>query len=67
MGVVYMSKYPKLMHFVSEIDQFLQKFDAKHPVLSTSQEKEVQKYDKIYFDRDNPNHPAPIQTFWEAF
>ena len=62
-----MSKYPKLMHFVSEIDQFLQAFDAKHPKLSAAQEKEKQKYAKIYFDRDNPNHPDPVKTFWEVF
>lgn len=62
-----MSKYPKLMHFVSEIDQVLQDFAAKHPTLSLSQEREKRKYDKIYFNRDNPTHSEPTKTFWEEF
>jgi hypothetical protein len=39
--------------FVSEIDQFLQKFDQEHPELSAAQRKEKLKYERIYRLRDS--------------
>jgi hypothetical protein len=47
-----MSKQPILTSFVSEIDQFLQAFDKQHPTLSKTQQKEADKYRRIYFLRD---------------
>lgn len=42
----------KMTDFVSEIDQFLSKFDQKHPQKSLSQQKEMTKYRRIYYLRD---------------
>ena len=46
---------PKQTRYVSEIDQFLQKFDKGHPTLSSSQEQEIAKYRRIYLLRDDPH------------
>jgi hypothetical protein len=58
-----MSHYPKLTDFVSEIDQDLQQFDKKHPQPSRSQQKEQEKYARIYYLRDTADRPEePIKT-----
>ncbi len=62
-----MSKYPKLDHFVSEIDQDLQAFDKKHPQPSLSQQKEKEKYARIYYLRDVADRPEQIKQLWEDF
>lgn len=62
-----MSQYPKLNHYVSEIDQVLQEFDKKNPKLSRSQQQEQAKYRRIYQLRDVATQaPAPKKD-WEAF
>lgn len=40
--------------YVSEIDQFLLDFDTQHD-LSASQRKEVEKYRRLYKQRDEEN------------
>jgi hypothetical protein len=45
----------KIMHYVSDIDVLLEKFDKEHPVLSKSQQKEQKKYQHIYQLRDERN------------
>lgn len=52
--------------FVSEIDQFLQKFDRHHPELSRAQQQEKTKYDHIYYLRDTANRPdeEPVIDIW---
>lgn len=62
-----MSKYPKLTHYVSEIDQDLQKFDKEHPEPSASQKKEQEKYAKIYRLRDTVNPSKKTDIPWENF
>lgn len=62
-----MSKYPKLTHYVSEIDQFLQGFDQKHPEQSLSQLEEENKYHQIYYLRDVADRPTKIKKLWEGF
>jgi hypothetical protein len=62
-----MSQHPKFTGFVSEIDQYLQKFDKQHPKPSLSQQKEREKYLRIYFLRDQPTHSEPIKKIWENF
>lgn len=62
-----MSKKPKLTHYVSEIDQFLQSFDKSHPELSLSQQKEQEKYRIIYFLRDIVSKPETIKKLWNSF
>lgn len=44
--------------FVSEIDQFLEEFDKKHPELSASQRKELAKAQQIALLRDRANMTA---------
>jgi ribosome-binding protein aMBF1 (putative translation factor) len=62
-----MSKKPMLTNYVSEIDQDLQKFDKEHPTPSSSQQKEIEKYARIYFLRDVADRPEQPKTLWEDF
>lgn len=62
-----MSHSPKLTHYVSDIDQFLQAFDQQHPELAKSQQKEKTKYRRIYLLRDDPMSVDSSQTMWEKF
>lgn len=57
-----MSKQPLSTSYISEIDQFLQTFDKEHPGLSKSQQKEVDKYRRIYRLRDNADRPEKKQN-----
>lgn len=47
-----MGKASILTGYVSEIDQFLQKFDREHPELSKSQVAEIAKSERIGNLRD---------------
>lgn len=60
-------KSPKLTHYVSEIDQFLAKFDQLHPELSLAQKKEQAKYQRIYYLRDVVSQEKPVLFLWEDF
>lgn len=51
--------------YVSEIDQFLYNFDAKHEQ-SLSQLKEILKYKRIAELRDNPYNQEQ-NTIWQDF
>lgn len=63
-----MSKGPILTNFVSEMDKFLEEFDAKHPEKNKYQLKEIQKYQRIYKLRDDPvSGPASGPMLWEDF
>lgn len=62
-----MSKYPKLTHYVSEIDKDLQRFDEQHPELTLAQKKEKEKYDRIYFLRDIADRPDQSDKIWGDF
>jgi hypothetical protein len=63
-----MSRPPILRNFVSEVDQFLQRFDKEHPELSKSQQKEVTKYRRIYRLRDTAERATlPVNKLWEGF
>lgn len=62
-----MSKQPILTNYVSEIDQFLQDFDKKHPEPTKSQQKEQAKYRRIYKLRDTTDRPEEKKTLWEGF
>jgi hypothetical protein len=56
-----------LRNYVSETDQFLKNFDKDHTSLSKSQQKEVKKYERIYFLRDIENRPEDAPKLWEGF
>lgn len=53
----------KQTRYISEIDQFLQKFDHDHPNLSRSQQKEIAKHRRVSLLRDDPNHIDPERGF----
>lgn len=63
-----MSQKPILKNFVSELDHFLQEFDHKHPILSQTQQKEVNKYRRIHDMRDETTDKPVIKPkLWEGF
>lgn len=62
-----MSKQPMLTNYVSEIDQFLQKFDKEHSQLSRSQKQEIEKYRRVYYLRDVVDRPDELLKLWEGF
>jgi len=51
------SKDKTLTHYVSPIDQFINKFDQEHPQLSASQVQEKAKFSRIYYLRDVSDRP----------
>jgi hypothetical protein len=56
--------------YISELDQFLNRFRQTHPKLSPAQQKERDKYAKIASWRDQPRTQeiAPKRaTLWEKF
>jgi hypothetical protein len=58
----------KLTNYVSEIDQFLQKFDKEHPELSKAQHREKKKYKRIYALRDSAaRSEAKKKKLWDGF
>jgi hypothetical protein len=63
-----MSRQPIDKNYVSDMDILLQDFDKNHPILTQSQQKERNKYLRIYRLRDTsertPNNPKKI---WEGF
>jgi hypothetical protein len=62
-----MSHQPLDKNFVSELDQFLEAFDKKHPILTESQQKERSKYIRIYRLRDTTERSEPAKKLWEGF
>jgi hypothetical protein len=56
-----------LRDYVSEIDQFIEKFNKDHASLSLSQKKEIQKYEKVYFLRDVADRSEMPKKLWEGF
>jgi len=62
-----MKKNKTLKKFVSDIDQFLQEFDKKHPQPSQSQQQEQKKYRRIYYLRDVGELAQTAKKTWEGF
>lgn len=56
-----------LEYYTSELDKFLADFDASHQRLSPSQRAEIEKYDRIYKQRNDPNYTPHKDNFWEKF
>lgn len=56
-----------LRDYVSEVDQFLEKFDQEHPKPSPSQKKEIDKYRRIYQLRDEEDKSVESKELWERF
>ena len=53
-------------HHLSDVDQFLNKFNAEHP-LSESQKKEINKHKHIFELRNNRQPAQPVDDIWEDF
>ena len=62
-----MKRNKTLKNYVSEIDQFLQEVDKKHPQLSLSQQKEQKKYRRIYYLRDTTERPQQPKNSGKDF
>jgi hypothetical protein len=58
-----MKKDKTLKNYVSDLDQFLQNFDKKHPKFSLSQQQEHNKHRRVYYLRDVANRPEPKKEF----
>lgn len=57
-----------LEYYTSELDKFLNNFDATHPKLSLSQQVEKNKYDRLNKLRDQPNDSLSNQSvLWNKF
>ena len=56
----------KKVGFVSKIDQMLKAFDRTHPN-SEAQAAEINKYQKIYEMRDNPDVADKDDLPWTEF
>jgi hypothetical protein len=48
-----MKRLNLLKHYTSEVDELLQAFDKEHPELSSSQKKEIAKFDRVSGLRDH--------------
>ncbi len=57
----------KQTSYVSDIDLFLLDYDKKHPELSTSQQKEIAKFQRIYRLRDDATSIEPTNKIWDEF
>jgi hypothetical protein len=63
-----MSQQPIDKNYVSGLDKFLNKFDKDHPQLSKSQQKERDKYERIYRLRDSDEKQVEDgKKLWEGF
>jgi hypothetical protein len=64
-----MSNNPILNHYVSEIDQFLQKFDAAQSNETASVLAERNKHLKIYAKRDHASENLDVapNRLWKDF
>lgn len=56
-----------LSFYISPLDKFLASFKKKHPKPSASQIKEIEKYQRISTQRDNPTEDIPKKRFWNHF
>ncbi len=63
-----MSRQPIDKNYVSEMDDLLMDFDKNHPILTQSQQKERNKYLRIYRLRDTSERPPNnSKKIWEGF
>lgn len=66
--MINLKEFLNLNFYVSKLDQFLTEFDKKHPNLSASQRKEMEKFERIYKLRDDAKaSDVKPDTFWKNF
>ncbi|MBA3661292.1 MAG: hypothetical protein H0W64_06170 [Gammaproteobacteria bacterium] len=63
----FIKKWLNLSYYISELDQFLAQLAHRFPTPSKSQQKEVEKYQRIFKCRDNPIPAAPPKKLWGKF
>ncbi len=56
-----------LTYYISELDEFLIDYDKKHPKLSASQRKEIEKHTRVFSLRDQPEQSQAREEFWDKF
>jgi len=56
-----------LAYYTSDLDRFLADFDKTHHKMSASQRKEVEKYNRIFTERDHALSTRKKETFWSLF
>ena len=57
-----------LNYYTSHLDEFLAKFDLKQKKPSQSQQKEIDKYNRVHSLRDQEQKQAPIKSdIWDKF
>lgn len=57
-----------LSYYTSDLDKFLEEFDQKNRKLSTSQQKEIEKYSRIFYTlRNDPDQCKSKKIGWEKF
>lgn len=63
-----MSRQPIDRNYVSDMDKTLHEFDKNHPVPTQTQQKERNKYLRIFQLRDTAERkPDPRDKIWEGF
>lgn len=62
-----LSKLLNLEFYTSKTDQFLASYDSANPGKSHAQHKEIEKYQRVYAQRDNPQQTADVKKFWDKF
>lgn len=60
-------RQPLLRNFVSDLDQFLLRFDKKPEASNVWRLAEEKEYQKIAWLRDNPNPKDNAIELWQAF
>jgi len=65
--VINIREFLGLGYYTSELDNFLVEFDKTKHKLSASQRKEVDKYNRVFAMRDNPQQSKDQETFWDQF
>lgn len=65
--MINIKEFLGLAYYTSGLDKFLANFDKTHPKMSASQRKEVEKYQRVFAERDHVNTNKTKETFWVLF
>ena len=60
-------KILNLQYYTSKTDQFLSEYNKTHTLLSSSQQAEKRKYNRIFSLRDNKTESEKNTDFWSKF
>lgn len=65
--MINIKSFLNLNYYTSELDQFLAQYDKSHPKLSASQQKEIEKHNRIFEKRDTTLQKQPKKAIWDNF